>query len=340
PPTDALFVAEFNPDLAENFENPVLMRQVGLILENVDGFGDLENKFVMRGVPHTLALGTSITGVPGGQGGFPAQNTGWSGDGAPNAGTLRDFATGAVTQHFTKTLARMPHNPLSTLNTPADFRLPNDAELDAMEAFQLSLGRQSEIDLAAMSFKNAVVERGKRIFNNSAGSGLEFFIPPDPDPAVAAGKCLFCHKNAGAQDFVLEFVGPQQAGLNANFDTGVENLPAQPADLIDPLNNPPDGGFGQDPNPTGGFGDGTFATPPLIESADTGPFFHNNAIETIEGAVSFYNGQAFNNSPSGRFLASSDPNGVGIRLDATQVVAVAAFLRVINTLENIRASVH
>jgi copper homeostasis protein CutC len=30
---------------------------------------------------------------------------------------------------------------------------------------------------------------------------------------------------------------------------------------------------------------------------------------------------------------------VGIRLDATQVVAVAAFLRVINVLENIRASI-
>jgi len=30
---------------------------------------------------------------------------------------------------------------------------------------------------------------------------------------------------------------------------------------------------------------------------------------------------------------------VGIRLDATQVVAVAAFLRVLNTLENIRQSI-
>jgi len=79
--------------------------------------------------------------------------------------------------------------------------------------------------------------------------------------------------------------------------------------------------------------------PPLVEAADTGPFFHNNAIETIEGAVAFYNGQAFNNSPSGKFLASTDPNGVGIRLDATQVVAVAAFLRVINALENIRQSI-
>jgi hypothetical protein len=86
-------------------------------------------------------------------------------------------------------------------------------------------------------------------------------------------------------------------------------------------------------------GDGTFNTPPLVESADAGPFFHNNAVETIEGAVAFYNGQAFNNSPAGRFLASSDPNGVGIRLDATQVVAVAAFLRVINVLESIRLSI-
>ena len=56
PPTDPLFVAEFNPALAQNFENPVLMRKFGLILENVDGFDDLPNKFVMRSVPHTLAM--------------------------------------------------------------------------------------------------------------------------------------------------------------------------------------------------------------------------------------------------------------------------------------------
>jgi hypothetical protein len=39
---------------------------------------------------------------------------------------------------------------------------------------------------------------------------------------------------------------------------------------------------------------------------------------------------------SGRFLASIDPNKVAIKLDGTQVVAVAAFLRVINALENSR----
>ncbi len=41
PDTDPLFVAEFNPDLQENFENPRLMREFALILENQDGFNVL-----------------------------------------------------------------------------------------------------------------------------------------------------------------------------------------------------------------------------------------------------------------------------------------------------------
>jgi hypothetical protein len=79
----------------------------------------------------------------------------------------------------------------------------------------------------------------------------------------------------------------------------VVNLPAQPANLTNEL-NPPDDGFGSP-------GGSTFNVPCLEEAAGTGPFFHNNSVEMIEGA-----------------------------LDATQIVAIAAFLRVINTLENIR----
>jgi hypothetical protein len=86
-------------------------------------------------------------------------------------------------------------------------------------------------------------------------------------------------------------------------------------------------------------GDGTFNAPPLVEAAVTGLFFHNNAIETIEGSVAFYDGEAFNNSPAGKLLAASDPNGVGIDLDGTQLVAIAVFLRVINAFEKIRQSV-
>ena len=65
PPDDPLFVAEFLPALQENFENPRLMRELGLIVENLDGFEDLANKFTLRGVPHTLALLTSVDSAAG-----------------------------------------------------------------------------------------------------------------------------------------------------------------------------------------------------------------------------------------------------------------------------------
>jgi hypothetical protein len=289
PADDPLFVAERNRNLARNFENPALMREFGLILENLDGFDDLENNFVMRGVPHLLALRTSVTSPQG-------PRTGWSGDGARGDGSLRSFATGAVIQHFTKTLNRVPG---------LDFRLPTEHELDALEAFLLSLGRQEELTLP-LPLKGTVAKRGQEIFLDNT-----------------LGKCNICHFNAGANADPNIF-GPNPG--NRNFNTGVEALPDQPARLTG-QRVPADDGLGFP-------GDGTFNTPPLVEAADTGPFFHNNSVETVEGAVAFYNGAAFNNSPAGQVLAQT--TGRGISLDATQVVQVAAFLRVINALENIR----
>ncbi len=295
PENDPLFVAERRPALRDNFEKPQLMRALGVILENQDGFDDLDNNFNLRGVPHVLAMRTSVASSDG-------PRTGWSGDGAPGDGTLRSFAVGAVSQHFPKTLDRV---------AGADFRLPTDAELDALEAFILSLGRQEDLELP-LSLTGAIPLRGQEIFLDNT-----------------VGKCNICHFNAGAN----AVLGGTDVG-NANFNTGVEDLPDQPADLLSDLVStmvPSDDGLGTP-------GDGTFNTPPLVEAADTGPFFHNNSVETIEGAVAFYDGDAFNSSPAGQFLAANDPNGVGIRLDATQIVAVAAFLRVINVLENIRQS--
>jgi hypothetical protein len=292
PPDDPLFVAETNPDLGQNFENPALMRPFGLILENQDGFGDLANNFNMRGIPHTLGMSTSIASAGG-------PRTGWSGDGAPGDGSLRSFATGAVIQHFTKRTDRV---------AGVDFRLPNDQELDDLEVFQLSLGRQEDLSLPLL-LTGFVAARGQEIFIDRA-----------------SGKCNACHFNAGANGDPTIF-GPTAGNLN--FDTGVEVLPDQPADLTGEL-VPPDDGFG---NP----GMGEFNTPSLVEAADTGPFFHNNAVETIEGAVAFYNGASFNNSPAGQLIAGA--TGSGINLDATQVVAVAAFLRVINSLDNIDQSI-
>jgi mono/diheme cytochrome c family protein len=292
PDDDPLFVAEFNPDLKENFENTRLIREFGLITENLDGFDDLANKFTLRGVPHTLGLRTTIDSSLG-------PRTGWSGDGSPGDGSLRSFAIGAVIQHFTKTLNRV---------AGVDFRLPTDEELDALEAFQFSLGRQQELALP-LPLRGTVAKRGQEIFND-----------------LTLGKCSACHFNAGA-NFNPNLPFPTSGNLN--FNTGVENLPDQPQDLTGEL-VPPDDGFGTP-------GNGEFNTPSVVEAADTGPFFHNNSVETIEGAVAFYNGDAFNNSPAGQLIFGA--TGSGINLDGTQVVEVAAFLRVINALENIRQSV-
>jgi cytochrome c peroxidase len=294
PPRDPLFVAEFNPAL-KHLENPELMRRFGLILENVDGLEDPANKFVMRGVPHTLGMPVSLaqaTNIPGG----PAEMTGWSGDGSPG-GTLRDFATGAVIQHFTRTLLRRPG---------IDFRLPTPAQLDAMEAFQLSLGRQEDLDLTTLVLRDPLAQAGQDIFQNGTSGG---------DPSLPGGRCAGCHSNAGALN---------PGGENRNFNTGVEDRPD-----VQALGLPRDGGFGTAPNPAGGFGDGRFNTVGLVEAADTPPFFHNNVVATLEEAIEHFNSDAFN---------SSRPLSGQIQLTPAQVDAVAAFLRIINAVENGRSA--
>lgn len=291
PPNDPLFVAETNPALAQ-LERPALMRQFGLILENVDGLDDPTNKFVMRSVPHTLGLQVSLT-TDQARSNPPAAMTGWSGDGAPGAGSLRDFAVGAVTQHFTRSLNRV---------AGVDFVLPNDQQLDALEAFQLSLGRSTDFDLGKVSFVDANVATGQALFINGTGS------------ATAGGRCSGCHGNGGAL---------AANGQNRNFNTNVEDV-VHPAQGVQSF--PHDGGFGQALNGAGTFGDRTFNTPPVVEAADTAPFFHNNVVSTLEGVVQFYAGPEFNT-----------PRAAGARFSFTsaQVSQIANFMRGLNTLQNI-----
>jgi cytochrome c peroxidase len=299
PDSDPLFVAEFNPDLAE-LEDPELMRRFGLILENLDGF---DKPGVFRGVPHTLGLRLTTTVDPAGDdnltradGSTVVQATGWSGDGAPGDGSLRSFAIGAIVQHFPKTMNRVPGE---------DFRLPTEGELDALETFQLSLGRQEEIDLASMDFADPNVQAGKDLFD---GVGIN-------------RGCSFCHSNAGAND---------PDGFNRNFATNVANLTDTAARRFDP-EMPGDGGFDSEPEyevpgMAGSFhGNKSMNTASLIEAADTGPFFHNNSARTIEDAVHFYAKPTF---------SSDDP----FQLRPAQVIRIAAFLRALNALENIRSS--
>lgn len=302
PANDPLFVAEFNADLAE-LENPTLMRQFGLILANVDGLEDPANKFVMRSVPHMLGMSMSIQSSATEP---PLQMTGWSGDGAPGAGTLRDFSTGAVVQHFTQTLDRIEGQ---------DFRLPNDAELDAMEAFMLSLGRREDPDLNNLRLTNVAAERGRGLF----------LAEDSQNRTVQAAKCNICHRNAGALTL---------AGDNPNFITGVENM-LHPADMTGEI-RPRDEGFGTQLNETtGGFGDSSFNISPLWEAADTAPYFHHNGAATLEDAIAFYDSLEFKKSVEGQRLLLMDSGGQEM---AVETDALAAFLRVINVLENVRSA--
>ena len=298
PPTDPLFVAEFNRSLSR-LEIPAQMRGRGLILENVDGFApDPTVRFVLRSVPHTLSMSTSVTRSPIDPVTPPVERTGWSGDGAPGSGSLRDFQTGAITQHYTKSLARV---------AGTDFRLATSGELDRIDLFMRGLGRTSELTLTSVVMTDARAESGRNVF-------------------LTVG-CNACHNNAGAN---IGFGG----GGNFNFDTGIES--ARNAGLA---GFPRDGGFLATPaNPDGSFGNGTFNAPPLVEAADTGPFFHTDvtisgasahntaSATTIEEAIAFYDSPAFNNSPSG-LVAPID-------MTATQIDDVGRFLRGVNATFN------
>ena len=299
PANDPLFVAEFNPALAQ-LERPALMRSFGLILENLDGFSSPTTKFVMRGVPHTLGLQVSLARdtslVPA-----PAEMTGWSGDGAPGTGSLREFAIGAVTQHFTKRLQRV---------AGTDFTPPKEHQLDAMEVFQLSLGRSIDVDLSRITFNSTTtnLNTGKNLFINGGGN---------PN---FGGTCNFCHTNGGALSAGLQ-------NQNRNFNTNVEDRPHPARTQVQTF--PIDGGFGQNNNGDGTFGNRTFNTASVVEAADTAPFFHNNVEATLENAVRFYTGPEFNNprAPAARFSFND-----------VQIDQIADFLRGLNSIQNIEVA--
>ena len=313
PDDDPLFIAENNPDLAD-LEKPQLLRQMGLILANVDGF---DNPGVFRSVPHLLALTTSITPEVDKEEGLVISSVGWSADGAPGDGSLRMFTVGAVTQHMTQTLNRVED---------VDFRLPTEEELDALEAYMLSLGRTFDPDLDSMNFSSPIVQLGRELFHSKE---------------QGTGMCKGCHFNAGANS--------STSLQNANRDTGVENQPSNLARLIwNPT--PADGGFGKEEAYDCGwnssrpcFGNKEFNVTTVIEAADTAPFFHKNSVSTIEEAVAFYNSNAFHASPGAKpiDLTKTPPRetcGRCIHLETTEVVSVALFLRTINAMENIRSS--
>jgi cytochrome c peroxidase len=333
PRTDPLFVADTNPALA-NLERPDLMRKLGLILVNADGF---DKGPVFRSVQNIQALGNSTTpndpsfGFIGfttnGKNPNPPERLGWGNDGAP----LRDFALVAIAQHAPRTLGR---------TRGIDFRVPTDEELDALVAYQFSLGRQEDFSFPTLELKSPIATRGKTLFLDSGNA----FEPGHKN-------CNACHFNAGGtagfsanpQTPGFPKLDGSPAGFNATLATNVNEIPLALA-----LGLPRDGGFGQIPTNFGSFGNTEdlpgfphfnleeFNSPPVVESADTGPFFHNHTVKTLEETVAFYGTPPFQLSiPAGRVpvTISADPND-------SEVQAIAAFLRVLNALENIRSSIN
>ncbi len=225
-------------------------------------------------------------------------------------GTLRELAIGAVTQHFTKRLNRAVN---------VDFKIPTEQQLDALEAFQLSLGRQTDLNLSAIEMKNPIAERGRELFlEQSTGGG-----------AHAAGRCTTCHNNVGANvnPLFLSTNGFPAGEFNFNFNIRSSTLDGESlAQMIDPAHVPTDGGFGNH----------SFNVPPLLEAPDTAPYFHDNSALTLEPAIAFYVGEEFNVSPATNLLKPIDaPPGFGVmQMSHPDIQGIAAFLRVMNSTLN------
>jgi cytochrome c peroxidase len=336
PASDPLFVAETDPALS-TLENPELMRRFGLILVNPDGFEPSAGgpPFVVRAVQNVQALANSfgaadatVDFTANGRNPNPPERLGWGNDGAP----LREFALVAIVQHAPRTMNRAGG---------ADFLLPTDEELDALVGYQLSLGRQEDFDLPTLTLNSPLASSGQALYLDTGRIG-----------ETGHKNCNACHFNAGGTA-ALSF-NPQTPGFprldgsprgfNMTAETNVNDVP-----LALSIGLPRDGGFGQLPTVFGSLGNTQdlpgghlelegFNSPPVVEAADTGPFFHNHTVASLESAVAFYGTAAFQAS----IFAARTVIPVSISADPNdpEVQAIAAFLRVLNALENIRSAVN
>jgi cytochrome c peroxidase len=397
PNDDPLFIIEqqFRQDRLPNplfnefrMEKPALMRKLGLILENLDGFkepdGSFTQRVAMRAPNHVLSVRTTLAPPPAKEfddGTLPvntddlvfAERTGWSGDGTPTGfredffesngreltGSLRDFAIGAIVQHFTLTLERSAFDTDENGNPrQPDFRFATEDELDALEAFMLSLGRQEENqDLNTIKLKDEVADRGRL---NYMGFNVFDADPNDGQPPL---NCNACHFNGGgntdpnfsfpnpvtppagneshnrsfgpqverladqAGDIIVQVVADPSVAGNC-FDQGLADVPLLPGDEPGVPSagcdaNPFDNGFAF------GFDDGfadqraannRFNVPPVFEAMDNPPFFHGHQINTVEGSVAFY--------ATNRHLRNGDFLPPIVPLNGAQVINVARFMRV------------
>jgi len=227
----------------------------GLILENIDGFPPTPPVF--RKSPHLLNL-DQRTG--------PFGLSGCCVD-------LQSFATGAVTQHFPRTLAR------NTGGSDPDFRLPTSDELDDMAAFMNAQEFPPGAGTAKFNLNNFVLTDPQK-------RGQTAFFGP--------AKCSQCH---GGTVFAIPTVDIVIDGIHkgttttARFNTGVVNQ-----NPVDHLPCEPSTGT------VGPCGSREFSVRQLFNVANLAPFFHDGSAATLRDAVLFYDSSAFNSSPAARAI--------------------------------------
>jgi hypothetical protein len=158
----------------------------GLILENIDGF---PNPPVFRKSPHLLNLNQRF--APFGLSG--------------SVPDLQTFATGAVTQHFPRTLTR------NSGGSDPDFRLPTSDELAALEAFMRAQEFPAGTDPNKFNLDRfaitAAQQRGRAAF-------------------FGAANCSVCHVTAALASSLQVNTGVVNQVINS---AGVDNLPCEPS---------------------------------------------------------------------------------------------------------------
>jgi cytochrome c peroxidase len=225
----------------------------GLILENIDGF---PNPPVFRKSPHLLNLNQRF-----GAFGLSAS--------VPD---LQTFATGAVTQHFPRTLAR------NSGGSDPDFRLPTSDELAALEAFMRAQEFPAGTDPNKFNLDQfaitAAQQRGRAAFNGAA-------------------RCSFCH--GGTVLGGTSFSG-------ATFNTGVVNQIINSAGM----DNLP-----CEPSTGAACGSRAFSIRQLFNVANLAPFFHDSSAATLQDVLAFYNSSFFNTSPGATFSGPINTVAIG-----------------------------
>lgn len=149
-----------------------------------------------------------------------------------------------------------------------DFRPGTTQEVTDLTNFMTYIsGSKFKPSITSAKFIDAAANNGKATFTN-----------------INTGKCQRCHTNTTAIDLI---------GVNGNRDTGVEaNLRTTVIASTGEI-PPPDEGDGTV------AGISKFNFPPVV--AGTGPYFHNNALDTIRQVVAFYSSNSFNRSEAAGF---------------------------------------